>query len=124
MSDYIRLQGMEFYGYHGALAAEKELGQRFIVDLALLMDLKAAGVSDDLGKTINYAEVYEVVKEVVTGPSYDLIEAVAEEIADRLLKEYQPLESIVVVIKKPEVPIAGVLKNVEVEIERWGQDCQ
>ncbi|ADL13287.1 dihydroneopterin aldolase [Acetohalobium arabaticum] len=118
MSDYIRLEGLEFYGYHGALAEEKELGQRFIVDLELEIDLQEAGMTDRLDQTINYAEVYQKVKEIVEGDSYDLIEAVAEKIADSLLRDYSILEGIAVRVKKPEVPIPGVLDWVEVEIER------
>lgn len=118
MGDYIRLQGLEFYGYHGVLTEEKELGQRFIIDLELKMNLTEAGTKDQIDKTINYAEVYQKVKGIAEGDSYDLIEAVAEEIADRLLMDYSMLEVVAVKVKKPEVPIPGVLDWVEVEIER------
>jgi len=118
MADYIRLKGLEFYGYHGVMEAEKELGQRFIIDLTLKTNLKEAGVSDDVEETINYAEVYDEVKEIVEGKAYDLIETVAEKISDKLLAEFKTLEIIKVVVKKPEVPIPGVLEWVEVEIER------
>ncbi|MBM7622720.1 dihydroneopterin aldolase [Sporohalobacter salinus] len=118
MSDYIRLEGLEFYGYHGALVEEKELGQRFIIDLELEIDLKEAGRTDQLDKTINYAKVYQTVKKVVEGEAYDLIESVAEEIADRLLTDYSMLKGVLIRVKKPEVPIPGVLDWVEVEIER------
>lgn len=118
MSDYIRLEGLKFYGYHGALAEEKELGQRFIIDLEMEVDLQEAGMTDRLDKTLNYAEVYQEVKKIVEGDPYDLIEAVAEEIADSLLTGFSTLEGVVVRVKKPEVPIPGVLNWVEVEIER------
>ncbi|MGM0472053.1 MAG: dihydroneopterin aldolase [Bacillota bacterium] len=118
MADYIRLKGLKFYGYHGVLAEEKELGQRFIVDLALQTDLKPAGVSDDLTESINYAEVYEVTKQVVEGESYDLIEAVAESIAAKLLSEFTRIKQVQVQVKKPAAPVAGILDWAEVEIER------
>jgi dihydroneopterin aldolase len=118
MSDYIRLKGLEFYAYHGVLEAEKELGQRFIVDLELKFDLKKAGMSDEVSQTINYVEVYQEVKEIVENESYDLIETVAEEIAQKLLTKFNELEQVKVIVKKPEVPIPGILNRAEVEIER------
>ena len=65
--DYIHLNDMEFYGYHGALPEEKKLGQRFRVTVSLATSLEEAGLTDDLDKTVNYAEVYELCKMVVEG---------------------------------------------------------
>lgn len=118
MTDCIRLNNLEFYGYHGVLPEEKELGQRFVIDLDLGINLEEAGKSDEVEKTVNYAEVYHEVKEVVEGKSYDLIEAVAEKIAERLLTNFTKLNKVIVVVKKPEVPVSGILDEVEVEIER------
>ncbi|SJZ86652.1 dihydroneopterin aldolase [Selenihalanaerobacter shriftii] len=118
MADYIRLKGLEFYAYHGVLAEEKELGQRFIIDLTLETDLKEAGMTDEVTKTINYAEVYQEVKEIVEDESYDLIETVAEKVANQILDKFVGIERVVIVVKKPEVPIPGVLDWAEVEIER------
>ena len=85
-SDKICLKGMSFGGYHGVLPFEREIGQRFIVDVELLVDLAAAGASDDLHETLNYAEVYAEVKRVVEGPPHrDLIEAVAHDVAQSVL---------------------------------------
>ena len=119
MVDHIRLNDMLFYGYHGVLPEERKLGQRFLVDVELRTDLRAAGESDDLAETVNYAEVYAAVRELVTGEPYQLIEAVAARIARRVLDEHARVESVVVRIRKPEVPIAGsVLGSSEVWIER------
>ena len=63
--DRITLMGMEFFGYHGVLPEENKLGQRFVVDLVLELDLHQAGLNDDLNATINYAEVYQEVRELV-----------------------------------------------------------
>ncbi|MCR5403911.1 MAG: dihydroneopterin aldolase, partial [Butyrivibrio sp.] len=76
--DRINLTGMEFYGYHGCLPEEREKGQRFYVDVEMFMDLSPAGKSDDLNDTVNYAEVFEYIRQVVEGPSKQLIESVAE----------------------------------------------
>lgn len=67
MNDIIFLNGMRFYGYHGALPAENEIGQIFIVDITLKVDLHDAGQSDDVRDTVHYGEVFEDVKEIVEG---------------------------------------------------------
>jgi dihydroneopterin aldolase len=119
MTDRIRLNDMVFYGYHGVLPEERTLGQRFVVDVELRTDLRAAGQTDDLEQTVNYAAVYATVREIVTGEPYQLIEAVAERIAQRVLQGHPRIESLSVRIRKPEVPIAGsVLGSSEVWIER------
>ena len=116
--DKIELKGMTFYGFHGVLPEEQTLGQRFIVDVVLHRDLRAAGISDDLDATVNYVEVYQSVKSVVEGQPRKLIEAVAEEIAVNILDEYD-VEAVKVKVKKPEVPIKGsILKYASVEIFR------
>lgn len=66
--DYIHLNEMAFYGYHGVLEEETRLGQRFSVTVSLATDLQQAGETDDLAKTVNYAEVYELCKGIVEGP--------------------------------------------------------
>jgi dihydroneopterin aldolase len=122
MPDHVRLNDMVFYGYHGVLPEEQALGQRFVVDVDMQVDLRAAGVTDDLTRTVNYAEVYGIAREIVTGPPAQLIEAVAERIAARVLDSYDAVEAVVVRIRKPEVPIAGsILGSSEVWIERERQ---
>ena len=117
--DWISLEGMVFYGMHGVDPAEKALGQRFVVDVALQRDLRTAGRTDDLGKTINYAQVFKIARQVLEGPSKDLIEALAEEIARRIAETHDGIETIRVRVRKPEVPIKGsVLAAAAVEIER------
>lgn len=116
--DKIILKGMIFHAYHGVLAAEKELGQRFIVDLEMSLNLKPAGDNDDLRLTINYAEIYELVKKIMLEAKYDLIETVGEKIAQAALIKDERIEEIKVLLKKPEVPIAGILDYAAIEIVR------
>ena len=117
--DRIRLEGMVFYGRHGVDPAEKSLGQRFTVDVEIERDLRKPGRTDDLHDTVNYAHVYHVARQVLEGPSKNLIEAVAEEIARRLAESCNGLEAIRVRVRKPEAPIKGsVLAAASVEIER------
>lgn len=116
--DKIILQGMVFYGYHGVNPEERELGQRFVVDLELSKDLSAAGLSDDLAMTVNYASVFKVTREVVEGDGCNLIETVAERVASTLLARF-PLEAARVRVRKPWAPVKGsVLDWVAVEIYR------
>ena len=75
--DRIRLRGLQFFAYHGVMDEEKTLGQRFFVDVDLMRDLSLAGQSDQVQDTINYAEVYQVIKLIVTEERYHLIERLA-----------------------------------------------
>jgi dihydroneopterin aldolase len=118
--DTIHLHQMMFYGYHGALPEEKKLGQRFIVDITLFTDLRKAGQSDRLTDTINYAEVYHVVKELVEGPGFNLLEALGETIAQRVLQLFA-VAQVAVTIKKPAAPIVGAFEYAEVSILRGRQ---
>ena len=116
MADRIILQNMVFYGYHGVFTAEKELGQRFEVDAELYLDLRQAGVNDDL-KPPNYVEVYTIIKELVEEREYNLVEALAEGIADTLLGVFA-LSEVVVRVRKPQPPVGGVMDYFAVEIHR------
>lgn len=115
--DRIIMRGLEFYGYHGVLPEEHRLGQRFLVDVELQVELQAAGRADDLRLTIDYGEVYRQIKSVVEGPPLSLIEAVAERIAATLLG-WPPVSSVVVRVHKPGAPIPGPFGMISVEIER------
>lgn len=112
---------MEFYGRHGVLPQERELGQRFIVDVEIFLDLTTAGRSDDLSRTINYAKVFRLVEEIVTGSPRQLLEAVAEDIAAAILERFSVAE-VVVGVKKPAVPLPGHLEYAAVEIKRARED--
>jgi dihydroneopterin aldolase len=109
---------MEFYGYHGVFPEENKLGQRFIVDLTVELDLRTAGEKDDLNASINYANLYQICKDIVEGPPYKLIEAIAEKIADSCLQQYSRANSITVKVIKPDPPIRGHYESVAVEIKR------
>ena len=116
--DKIYLNGLEFYGYHGVLGEETRLGQRFFADVVLTLDLRGAGLTDDLEETINYAEAYAEIKRIMEGDPAKLIETVAERIATTLLARFETLTSVTVKVTKPMPPIAGVMQGVAVEITR------
>ena len=115
--DAIRLRGLEFYAYHGALPEELVLGQRFLIDIDLFFDMRKAGYSDRVEDTIHYGEVYQVIKACVTESRFLLIERLAEEIAGRVLGQFSCL-SVRVEVHKPQAPIPGIFRDVSVEIWR------
>ena len=117
-SDKIRLQGMIFYGYHGVSPEERSVGQRFSVDLEVGTDLRRPGGSDDIGDTVSYTHLYREVSEVMEGPPCNLLEALAERIAERVLGRF-PVTSVRVRVGKPSPPIKGATLGVaSVEISR------
>ncbi|MDE2899604.1 MAG: dihydroneopterin aldolase [Chloroflexota bacterium] len=116
--DRIILTGMVFYGFHGVTDEEQRIGQRFIVDVELDTDTRAAGETDDIAQAVNYVAVYAAARDVVEGDSRRLIEAVAERIAGRVLEE-QPVRGVRVRVTKPSPPIPGaVLSGAAVEVYR------
>lgn len=117
MSDTIRLAGMQFVGYHGVLPEERREGQPFVVDVELEADLRPAGQGDDLTRTVDYRGVYDTVRAVVEGPPRQLLEAVAEEIAARLLM-MKRVKAVTVRVRKPQVKLPGPLDYSAVEIHR------
>ena len=117
-ADTISLAGMVFYGYHGVRPSERETGQRFVVDLRVTRDLRAAGRSDDLRDTVSYSEMFRLVKDIVEGPPHNLLESLAAAIADAVLDGHG-VDSVTVAVKKPGPPIAdAVLSYAGVEITR------
>lgn len=116
-TDRIVLEGVTAHGNHGVLELEKREGQTFIVDVTMEVDLSAAGRSDDLSETVNYAEVAAGVVARIAGPSFDLIERLAELIADDVLRN-ERVESVEVVVHKPEAPVGFPFTDVQVRITR------
>ncbi|WP_122261179.1 dihydroneopterin aldolase [Ornithinimicrobium cerasi] len=116
-TDEIRLLGVAARGHHGVLEHERRDGQDFVVDVVLQVDLAPAGRTDELRRTVNYAEVAAEVVEVVTGPAHDLIETVAADIADRVLA--RPLvEQVEVTVHKPQAPVGVPFGDVQVVVRR------
>lgn len=116
--DKIILNNMQFYGFHGLFPEEKKLGQRFYVDATLFADLQHAGASDNMNESVDYGDIFETVKCIVEGKAYNLLEALAAEIANELLASYPLLNACTVKVKKPAPPIPGHYESVAVEIYR------
>ncbi|AOM84602.1 dihydroneopterin aldolase [Salisediminibacterium beveridgei] len=116
--DKIFVEGMRFYGYHGAYRAENELGQRFNADVVLEMDTRNAASTDELEDTVNYALVYSLAQEIIEGDAVQLVETLANRLADRLLEVFPPVQGVTVKVTKPDPPIHGHYNAVAVEVSR------
>lgn len=116
--DRMNVRGMRFYGYHGVFPEENKLGQHFYIDLDLALDLSEAADTDDLNDTINYAELHALAKEIVEGPPFKLIEALAGRIASRVLEAYTRINEVTVRVTKPHPPFDIHFDGVTIELKR------
>lgn len=118
MNGRIHLKNMVFYGYHGELAEENRLGQRFIVDLALSVDMGEAARTDDLSKTVDYVRVYDLCRQVMEHDRVRLLETLAADLIDKILSDCPRVTKVDITIKKPSVPLKGILDYVAVETSK------
>ncbi|UCG40903.1 MAG: dihydroneopterin aldolase [Acidimicrobiia bacterium] len=118
MSDAIVLTGIAAAGRHGVFDHERATGQRFLADLTLEINLSAAGRTDDLDETVDYGAIADAVVEVLAGPPFALIEAVAEAIAARVLEDWPQVDAVEVTVHKPDAPISQEFADVAVRIRR------
>jgi 7,8-dihydroneopterin aldolase/epimerase/oxygenase len=119
--DRLLLEGLQFFGHHGDVEAERALGGRVDVDVEIRADLHLAGRSDQLSDALDYVRCYETVRHVVETRQHNLLETVAEEIAGALLTDERINSVRVRVAKQP--PIAGVFHRFAVIIERDREDA-
>ncbi len=113
----IEINGLSLYTHHGVSAAEREIGQRLLIDLKLEVGEVDATVTDLVEDTVDYGEVCNVVALVAQQRSYKTLERLATAIADRLLGDF-PLEAVEVKCTKPEPPIALPVEDVGVTVWR------
>ncbi|NQT64436.1 MAG: dihydroneopterin aldolase [Candidatus Marinimicrobia bacterium] len=116
----LTIKNLVFYGYHGVQDFEKELGGRFEVDIKIRYPFSRCSSEDTLHKAVDYQQVYAVVKNMVTGRKYHLIETLANHIAEALVDQFD-VDEMTVVVRKKKVPINAVLDYVEVEVTRMGK---
>lgn len=115
--DRVTLRGLSVRGHHGVFSHERENGQVFVIDLALGLDTAPAAASDDLARTVHYGVLAEQVAAVVSGEPVDLIETLAQRIADTCLA-FEPVEEVEVTVHKPDAPITVPFDDVTVTITR------
>ena len=116
--DKINIKNLEIFAKHGVYPAENTLGQKFVVSCTLYTDLRSAGKSDELEKSVDYGRICLDIKNYVEKYVFKLIETVAENLALKLLSENEILQKVWIEIKKPWAPVAMHLETVSVEIER------
>lgn len=116
--DKMYIKNLELFGFHGVFEEEKRLGQKFILSFELDLDLKAAGRTGDLTKSVHYGELCEKIEKEFLKESYDLIETVALNLADFILGEYKMIKGVKVFLKKPWAPVKKHLDTVEIMVER------
>jgi dihydroneopterin aldolase len=113
----ILLEGMEFFAYHGCFKEEQIIGTKFLVDLEFESDTSGPEITDHLADTLNYQEVYGIVKQEMEKKSY-LIEHVARRILDAVLKAFPRISKIRVRIVKFNPPVGGKVASVSCVLER------
>ena len=116
-SDRIAVRGIEAYGHHGVYAEERATGQPFVVDVVLSLDLAPAAASDDVADTVHYGDLAQQVVAAVSGDPVDLVETLAQRIADLALA-YPSVEEVEVTVHKPEAPVGVPFEDVAVTIVR------
>jgi dihydroneopterin aldolase len=115
--DRVTLRGLRGFGRHGVLPQERRDGQRFLVDVTLGLDTAKAAASDDLADTVDYGVLAGRVMAVVEGQPVNLLETLAERIADVCLAEAR-VEQVEVTVHKPSAPVAVPFDDVTVTILR------
>lgn len=117
MTDRITLTGIRAIGHHGVYEQEHRDGQEFVADVQLGLSLRAAAASDDVSDTVHYGEFAEEVAAILSGAPADLIETVAERIADAGLR-HPLVQNVTVTVHKPSAPITVPFADVSVTIAR------
>jgi len=117
LKDKILLRNVVLYAHLGAEKEEREVRQKISLDVELSLNLEETAQKDDLEKTVDYEKVYNLIKERIEAKKYHLLEALAQDIAQEILKDF-PVDEVLIRTKKPQVKLAGPLDYVAVEITR------
>ena len=118
MLDQIKIKNLEVFANHGVFPEENKLGQKFLVSLTMYTDTRKAGKTDELTASIHYGEVSQFIDSYMKTHTFQLIERVAEELAEELLVQVPLLQKVQLEVKKPWAPVGLPLETVSVEIER------
>lgn len=123
MTDEIALTGIRAVGFHGVYEHERREGQEFVADVVLDLSLRAAAASDDVADTVHYGELAEQVAAVLAGEPADLLETVAQRIADVALA-YPIVDAVAVTVHKPQAPITVPFGDVSVTLRRRREEAR
>jgi dihydroneopterin aldolase len=119
--DTLRLENIDLYAHHGVAPQERELGQHFLVDVELFLDMTAAATSDDLKQTIDYAAVYETISDAFCNKPQQLIERAAWVVLEALFHKFD-VEEIAIRVRKLSPPMAGAFDGAVVELLRTREE--
>ena len=119
MNDHITLTGIQAKGFHGVYPDERRDGQDFIVDAILQINLDPAAHTDELSLTVNYAEIAQLIEAEIKGEPVDLIETLALRIIEKILGQYELIDSVAVTVHKPFANVGVTIKDISVTLERY-----
>lgn len=114
----INIDDLEVYAYHGVLNEEKTMGQKFLISAEMTLNNTSTSYSDDINQSVNYADVCNLIYRVTQETQFNLIETLAETLAERILLEYYKIRSVKINVSKPSAPIQYHFGKVCVEIMR------
>lgn len=115
--DRVLLRGIRLFGFHGVYPDERQSGQFFEVDAEIFFSFEGAAASDDVADTVDYAKVYQVIKDTFNSKVCSLLETVAARLADEILRQF-PVKEVVVRVRKPHPPMEGQIEFAEVQVCR------
>ena len=118
MSDTIFVTGLLVHAHHGVMEHEEKVGQRFVIDLELDIDLRPAAASDRLADTVSYSSLVEVANRAFTTKNFRLVEAAAGAVAETVLSSFPRVTAVKVTVHKPHAPIAAIFADVGVSVLR------
>ncbi len=111
------IQGMLFYAYHGRHEVERELGQKFLVDMEASLDVSGASKTDNPNHSVDEVDIYNTVKDILFKTKYTLTEGLAVRIAKEILKKFPNILSVKVRVRKPNLLVSGLVEYAGVEVE-------
>lgn len=121
MKDYLKITGITLHAFHGVYDTERQDGQTFKIDLTLYIRPRSVSQNDSLSETVDYSKVVEAVAAIVSGKPVNLIETLAENIANAVLETYETIDTLEVTVHKPNAPLGVRVEDVSVHIVRSRQ---
>ena len=112
----VALEGMEFYARHGYYEEERKIGNKYTVDVFIILEMEEAVSEDKLEGTVNYEKVYEIVGEVM-GVNASLLEHLAGKLVKKIKQEFSAIESVRVRVSKHNPPIKGLCRKATVSLQ-------
>ena len=118
MNDTIFVTGLLIHAHHGVMEHEGRVGQRFVLDLEMSVDLTAGSRSDKLADTVSYDAIVDTASKVFTTRNYKLIEAAGGAVAEAILAKFPPINAVRITVRKPHAPIAAIFGDAGVILTR------